>query len=113
MLAQKRRIKKDSFSLIMKEGLFLHTPGLYIRVLDRKDDQPSLFGFVVPSKVCKTSVGRHFLKRQMTAVVEKKLTNIRPGFSTIFFLKKDFRLITGYNLESEILELLERAKILN
>jgi ribonuclease P protein component len=111
MLPLKRRIKKDSFDKIMKEGLFLHGTNLYLRVLDRKDSLPSLFAFVIPAKVQKTSVGRHLIKRRLSAVVENLLISIKTGLSVILLAKKDVSTLPYLELEKEITELLKKAKI--
>lgn len=97
----------------MKEGLFVHANNFYLKVLNRKDTLPSLFAFIVPSKVKKTSVGRHLIKRKMTAVVEKVLLSIKPGFSILMFAKKDVSVIPYTEIEKEILDLLVKAKMLN
>jgi ribonuclease P protein component len=103
MLPINRRVKKELFPEIMKNGRFLHGESFYLKVLDRKDNKLSLFSFVVPAKIVKTSVKRHLIKRKMTAVVEKILPNIKPGFSSVIFLKKP---VTDYHqIEKEILEL--------
>ena len=111
MLPTNRRIKKDSFSKIMKEGLFLHGINLYLRILDRKDTLPTLLAFVVPAKVQKTSVGRHLIKRRLTAAVENLLITIKPGFSVIFIAKKDISTLPYLELEKEVVDLLKKSKI--
>jgi len=113
MLPIKRRIKKDSFGKIMKEGVFVHADNFYLRLLDRKDTLPSLFSFIVPAKIKKTSVGRHLIKRKMTAVVEKNLPHIKEGFSCLVFVKKDPSPISFPEIEKEIKNLLIKGKILN
>ena len=112
MLPLKSRVKKDLFPKIMKEGSFLHGGSFYLRLLDRKDSLPTLFAFVVPNKVKKTSVGRHLIKRKMSAVVEKLLINLKPGFSTVIFAKKDVSKAPYSEIEKEIIELLKKARIL-
>ena len=113
MLPINRRVKKESFEKIMKEGVFFHADNFYLRFLDRKDNLPSVFSFVVPAKVKKTSVGRHLIKRKMTAVVEKALANIVSGFSVVVFAKKDVSVLPYGEIKKEILALLVKAKILN
>jgi ribonuclease P protein component len=109
MLPIKNRVKKESFEKIMKDGVFVHSPNLYLRFLDRKDGLPATFGFVVPNKVKKTSVGRHLIKRRMSAVVEKLLITIKPGVSAIFFVKKDVLKKTYGEMEIEIKQLLKEV----
>jgi ribonuclease P protein component len=113
MLPINRRVKKESFAKIMTGGVFVHAPNFYLRLLDRKDAKPSLFGFVVPNKVIKTAVGRHLLKRKMTAVVEKLLITLKTGSSVVIFAKKDVSTLPYLEIEKEILELLKKAKILS
>jgi ribonuclease P protein component len=113
MLPIKRRVKKESFGKIMKEGVFVHAEDFYLRVLDRKDGRPSIFSFVVPAKIEKTSVGRHLIKRKMTAVAEECLPEINSGFSVIIFLKKDISSLSYEEIKEEIKGLLIKAKILN
>ncbi len=109
MLPINSRVKKELFPKIMKEGVFLHGINFYMRFLDRKDSLPSLFSFVVPNKVKKTSVGRHLIKRRMSAVVEKLLITLKPGISAIIFAKKDVSKAPFGDVEKEIIELLKKV----
>ena len=102
----------ESFEKIMKEGLFIHTLNFYLRFLDRKDSNPSLFAFVVPNKVKKTSVGRHLIKRRMSVVVEKLLITTKPGISSLIFCKKDVSKLAFREIEKEIFDLLGKARML-
>jgi ribonuclease P protein component len=113
MLPTKRRTKKESFKKIIKDGVFYHTDNFYLRLLDEKDGLPSLFSFVVPTKTEKTSVGRHLVKRKMTAAVEKVLSDVKPGFSGLLFTKKDVSALSYTEIEKEILKLLIKSKMLN
>jgi ribonuclease P protein component len=112
MLPTKRRIKKEFFPKIVKEGLFVHSNNFYLRLLDRKDQQPSLFAVVVPIKVKKTSVGRHLIKRKIIAAVESYLSNTLPGYSSIIFVKKDTSLLPYREIKNEVQELLIKAQTL-
>lgn len=112
MLLIKIRVKKESFAKIMKEGVFVHGTNFYLRFLADRGALPSLFAFVVPNKVKKTSVGRHLIKRRMTAVVESRLDIIKPGLSVIFFAKKDVSSLPYTDVEKEMVELLKKAKVL-
>lgn len=115
MLPLKSRVKKVDFPKIMKEGVFLHGPNFYVRYLDRngstgspQETLPSLFSFVVPNKVKKTSVGRHLIKRRMSAVVEKLLITLKPSISAIIFAKKDVSDVSFNDIKKEIKELLNK-----
>ena len=100
----------------MKEGIFFGVDRFSLRLLDRKDGQPGRFSLVVPAKIKKTSVGRHLIKRKMTAAIEKNLADVKKGIAGIIFAKKDVSAssYTSYTeIETEILELFKKAKILN
>jgi ribonuclease P protein component len=113
MLPIKRRIKKESFKKEMKGAAFLHTEDIYLRLLDRKDNLPSLFSFIIPIKIIKTSVGRHLIKRRLSDIIEKTLTRVKPSYSCFIFLKKDISSLPYIKIKQEILELLTQAGVLN
>lgn len=106
MLPTDKRVKKELFPEIMKKGLFLYKDLVSIKYLDRKDAKNSRFSFVIPSKIVKTSVKRHLIKRKMSSIVEKEEKNLRKGLLVIFFLKKSVLRKDFNKLEKEILDLL-------
>jgi ribonuclease P protein component len=112
MLPTNRRVKKESFAKIMKEGTLVRTNNFYLRFLPQNNSILPQFGFVVPNKVKKTSVGRHLIKRKMTAVIERNQFNIKNNLAIIIFVQKDITTLVFSEIEKEILELLRRAKIL-
>jgi ribonuclease P protein component len=113
MLTTNRRIKKESFGKIMKDGLFLSSKSFNLRLLSTQDTSLTRFAFVVSTKVNKTSVGRHLIKRRMSAVVENLLISLKPGFLALFLVKKDVSTLPYKELTLEITEILKKAKILN
>ena len=113
MLPIKRRINKETFNLVMKDGVFVSLNGVYLKYTVKKDPSPSLFAFVVPKKVKKTSIGRHLLKRKMTAVVEKVILNIKNGYFIIIFAKEGVCTLPYNEIEKEILNLLKKANLLS
>jgi ribonuclease P protein component len=117
MLPTNRRVKKEFFSEIIKNGSFLPGNNFYLKFVNRNGStsspQVTTFSFVVPAKIVKTSVGRHLIKRKMTAAVEKVLVNLKTGYSVIVFNKKDVTTLTYKDIEREILDLLSKIKVLN
>lgn len=98
----------------MKEGVFVHETNLYLRYLAPAPlelHRASIFSFVVPNKVKKTSVGRHLIKRRLTAAVEKLLITLKPGLSAVIFAKKDISKLPFAEVEKEVMELLRKAKM--
>ena len=112
MLPTKNRLKKEDFSTILKKGRFLHGQNLYIKYLKSENiDDISRFSIVVPAKVQKTSVGRHLVKRRVSAAVEKLLKSSKPQYLCAFFVKTKEE--NGKILGQETEELLKKAGILN
>ena len=113
MLPTKRRVKKEFFAQIVTTGRTLHGQNFYLKYLDRKDKNPTLFSFVVSSKVRKTSVGRHLLKRKMSAAVETVINEVKPGLFVIFFAKKALSSPPYSEIKKEISALLIKVGALN
>jgi ribonuclease P protein component len=97
----------------MKDGVFFHAKNFYLRLLDRKDGGSTVFSFVVPGKIEKTSVGRHQVKRKMTATVEKILPMVNEGFSGLLFAKAGASALPTKEREKEIYDLLIKSGVLN
>ncbi len=96
----------------MKEGVFVHSVNFYLRLCNRGDSLPTLFSFVVPIKVKKKSVGRHLLRRKMSAAVESVLLDLKVGFSIIIFAKKDFSALSPVETKKEVLDLFIKSGVL-
>jgi ribonuclease P protein component len=105
MLITKKRVKKELFPSIIKGGRTISSPNFYIRFLEQKESKTSLFSFVVPNKVVKTSVGRHKLKRKMSAVVEKNFKIIKNNLICLVFAKKNPPKLIYLEIETELLSL--------
>jgi len=112
MLPTKNRVKKEFFAEIMKNGQFFHGENLYLRLLMKKEQKSPTFSFIIPNKVKKTSVGRHLIKRRISAVVEKALSNIKTDSSGLVFVKKDVSRLPYSEITKEVVVLLKKAKIL-
>ena len=56
-------------------------------VLDRKDNEPSLFGFVISTKISKLAVTRNKIKRILSETVRLNYENIKDGYDIVFLLK--------------------------
>lgn len=69
--------------------------------------------FVVSTKVKKTSVGRHLIKRRMSAAVENLWGELGKGLALVFTCNKDISKQTFEEIKSEVWELLLKAGALN
>ena len=111
MLPQKLRVKKQDFPRIMKEGLVFYSNHLLVRVFMLSLPKFPQFSVVVSSKTAKTSVERHFIKRQIGSLIEKYIKEIPPS-QTIIFCKKTFSRTERDIIDKELKILLINAKLL-
>jgi ribonuclease P protein component len=90
MLASKYKLKRSKVFDEAKSRGKLHQQKLFgISVLERKDDQPSKFGFVISKKVSKQAVQRNRINRAVQETIRFEMTHIKEGFDVIFLLKQE------------------------
>lgn len=51
----------------------------------------SRFGFVISNKISKLATRRNVLKRQLRAIIEQELPNIKAGYDAVIMVKLDFK----------------------
>ncbi len=106
MFSRKNRIPREKLEEIIKQSQSLGGDFFNVKFLENNIDFPR-FSVVVAKKVCKSSVGRHLLKRRFFSVIRANFETFscdRGDFSNkdyVFFLKKesidkDFKTIKTY-----------------
>ena len=83
---------------------------LYAKV-SRKDAKKAGFAIVVSKKIEKTSVGRHALKRKISAAIEDNIKKMNPDFkkTIVFFPKKTEKLVSYTETKKEVDEILKKS----
>ncbi len=114
MLNRKFRAERVNIEEAIKTGLNLPSTSFYVKV-SRKDEKKLGFAIVISKKVEKTSVGRHAIKRKISAVIEDNLSKINPDFkkTLVFFPKKTDKTLPFSVLQREIEEMLKKIKALS
>lgn len=99
MLASKYRLKKkSSFARVELQGKTFQFSSFGIGVIDRKDSEPSLFGFVISTKISKKAVTRNKIKRILSDTVRLNYEKIKNGYDVVFLVKPNI-----VNKDSEVL----------
>lgn len=111
MLKKERRLAKEEIEEIIKKGRSIYSPFVSIRYLI-DSNKNSRFSFVISSKVSKSAVSRNLFKRRCRAIIQKNLDKIKDGGSFIFFAKNGVLERSYRELESDVIGLLERSKML-
>lgn len=105
MLNSRNRLKKKiNFARIEIDGKLIQSNSFGIGVYDRKDDDPSHFGFIISTKISKKAVTRNRIKRIMSEVVRENLNKLKKGCDILFLIKHQAAKITKEELEKETYE---------
>lgn len=124
MLPSQYQLKrKKDFDILFKEGFFVGgqsvtlkvwkiVPEVYPKRAFEKD--ALLIGFVVGLKISKNAVKRNRAKRQMREVVRLLLQNqqLRTGYLIACIAKKEVLTAPYSDIETDIVTLLKKAKVL-
>lgn len=88
MLGREYRITEaHDFKQVQEQGDTYRYLLFTVGVLDRKDAQPSRFGFVLPTKVYKNATDRNKIKRILSESIRHQLIFVKNGFDVVFIPK--------------------------
>lgn len=88
MLAKKNRlIDSRDFKKVQEKGRVVQFSDFGLAYIERKDENPSRFGFVVSMKVAKGASDRNRIKRAMSEAVRGLGVYIKPGLDVVFLAK--------------------------
>jgi ribonuclease P protein component len=103
MLAKKHRLTANSdFKKVQAFGTTYQSANFGIAYLDRKDQEPSRFGFVISTKVAKDAVDRNTTRRHMSETVRRMTTEIKDGYDIVFLAKTGIMRIPAETLVREV-----------
>ena len=107
MLPKKKRVTKESFQDLMKEGKTFSTP-LFLFYF-KKNDSPK-YAFVAPKGIFKSAVERNKWRRIGYNIV--RLVPLNPGFG-VFMYKKQAIKAKKEEIKADILFILKKTKFLD
>lgn len=84
---ENRLTKRADFEKVRLEGKFHSTSFFSISFLDRKDDGPARFGFIVSKKVSTRAHVRNRVKRILRESVRRNLKDAKRGFDFVIIAK--------------------------
>ena len=88
MLAKKYRLTGSSdFSNVQSKGTTFQSTNFGVAILDRKDDNPPRFAFIVSTKIAKDAVDRNTIKRHMSETVRLLTSEVKNGLDVVFLAK--------------------------
>jgi ribonuclease P protein component len=113
MLAKKFKLtgSKD-FTRVQNEGKIFQSNDFGIAYFDRKDQEPSRFGFIVSTKIAKEAVDRNRFKRAMSEAVRIDSINLNPGFDIVFLAKTSIVKVSTTEIMKEVRSSLRSAGLM-
>lgn len=103
MLAKKYKlIGSKDYSRVQEEGKVFQSENFGVAYLNRNDDLPIRFGFIVSTKVAKDAVDRNRLKRAMSEAVRSETINLKSGFDVVFLAKTNILRTSTADLMKEV-----------
>ncbi len=105
MLSRKNRLTGvKNFARVQAEGKVLQSKNFGVAVVDRKDEAPSRFAFVVSTKIAKEAVDRNRIKRIIGEAVRLSIFNVRDGYDIVFLAKPSITRIPTTEIMKEVKE---------
>ncbi|HEX9601272.1 MAG TPA: ribonuclease P protein component, partial [Mariniflexile sp.] len=100
MLSQVNRLPSSEFDKVKSHGKLYQGKFFGISALNRNDNKPSRFGFIISAKISRKAVDRNKIKRLMTKAIRNVVVRIAGGNDIIFLAKR----ILNTGSETEVVE---------
>ncbi len=105
MLNSRNRLKKKiNFARIEIDGSMHQSKSFGLGIYDRKDNEPSRFGFIISTKISKKAVIRNRIKRIIADVIRRNLDKLKSGHDVLFLVKPQIVKLEKETLEKETYE---------
>jgi len=109
---QENRLKTDKdIKTLFARGRSVFDIDVSFRYLKNKLPV-SRFSVVVGTKVSKNAVDRNKIKRKIRGIIEKHMKEMNPGLDVMVLVKKSALAKSSQELQSQLENLLKRAKLL-
>ena len=111
MLPKKHRLKFKNINKSFQKS-FIQTKDFDILLKKKPEDQISQFAINVNLKVSKRAVERNKVKRRISETIRRNLPLIKPGYDLFIFAKPTSVHKKSNQLEKDLLNAFNNAKIL-
>ena len=103
MLAKKHRLTgSGDFAKVQSLGTTFQSANFGVAILDRKDDNPPRFAFIVSTKIAKDAVDRNTIKRHMSETVRLLTSEVKNGLDVVFLAKTSIMRIPADEIVREV-----------
>ena len=113
MLAKKYRLTgKSNFDKVQEEGKVFQSDNFGIAFVDRKDNDPPRFAFIVSTKIAKDAVDRNTIKRHMSETIRLMTSEIKNGLDVVFLAKTSIVRIPAEGIVREVRTAVRQSDII-
>lgn len=103
MLAKKYRLTEShDFRKVQETGTTYQSQNFGIAILDRHDNNPTRFAFVISTKIAKDAVDRNTIRRHMSETVRLLTNYIKDGMDVVFLAKTSIIKIPADGIVREV-----------
>ena len=103
MLAKKYRLTaKSDFQKVQSTGKTFQSTNFGIAILERGDENPTRFAFVISTKIAKDAVDRNTIRRHMSETVRLLTNYIKDGCDIVFLAKTSIVKIPADGIVREV-----------
>lgn len=113
MLAKKFKLTgaKD-YARVQADGQVFQSNSFGVAYINRKDSNPSKFGFIVSNKIAKDAVDRNRLKRAMSESVRLNTIRLNEGFDVVFLAKSNILKVSTSDIMKEVVVSLQKVGLI-
>ena len=113
MLAYKNRItKKEEFGLVARRGKSYKNKLFVLSYLDRGDNGPTRFGFIVTKKISPHATRRNMIIRMLREAVRQNLFFVKDGYDCVMVARAGSSNAYSDEIVREVKSSLPRAKLI-
>lgn len=113
MLANRYRLtSKKDFTKVKKKGTDFHGRMLFLSILDRGDNEPSRFGFIITNNVLKQAAKRNRIKRILRDAVQRSIFLMKDGFDCVLIARHGVEKLSREELTEDVEKLFTKADLL-
>lgn len=113
MLAQKNRLtQKNEYVRVQKLGKYLNRESFGLGYFNRKDKEPTRFGFVISKNVSPNASKRNYIKRSIDETLRMNMVNIKNGYDCVFVVHKEAAGKYMKDLMPEVISILQSTQLL-
>ena len=89
MIAKENRLKKrKEIEEVKRKGKLFQSENFGVSVINRNNDNPTRFAFVIYSKISGLAVNRNRIRRACAETIRRNLKIIPRGYDFVFLAKK-------------------------